>query len=187
MTWSERQALAKKQAEEEEARSRAASFKPPPAVSVSRSFGGVPPPPRPPIASEPEPEEEAYTPVSSAAKSMRLRDRRADVAQASPTPCSSYCNAPCRARCRSCSAAAASTATSTACIRTRAGARCGRSGEAVGRRAAGDRVRLDVVAVVALRVICVVVEWQTRCFFHGAEDGKHLECAPSYATQRIGG
>lgn len=35
MTWSERQALAKKQAEEDEARSRASSFKPTPAAGLT--------------------------------------------------------------------------------------------------------------------------------------------------------
>ena len=62
LTWSERQALAKKQAEEEEARSKAASFHPPPAAATPRTFGGVPPPPRAPVAPEPE-EEEEYAPV----------------------------------------------------------------------------------------------------------------------------
>ena len=40
MTWSERQAQAKKRAEEEEERSLSATFKPPPVGSTS-SFGGV--------------------------------------------------------------------------------------------------------------------------------------------------
>jgi drebrin-like protein len=60
LTWSERQALAKKQAEEEETRSKAASFQAPAPAAAPRSFGWVPP--RPPVASEPE-EEETYVPV----------------------------------------------------------------------------------------------------------------------------
>ena len=38
MTWSERQALAKKQAEEEEARSKASSFKQTPAVGIAPTW-----------------------------------------------------------------------------------------------------------------------------------------------------
>lgn len=69
LTWSERQAMAKKQQEEDEARAHAALGSqptPPPAPSFR---GGVPPPPRapamhpPPVAAQ-EPEEE-YSPVSS--------------------------------------------------------------------------------------------------------------------------
>ncbi|KAI0348788.1 hypothetical protein OH77DRAFT_1371773, partial [Trametes cingulata] len=65
LTWSERQALAKKQAEEEEARAKSAlgtQAAPPPAPAFR---GGVPPPPRAPAAPTPppeEPEEEEYAP-----------------------------------------------------------------------------------------------------------------------------
>lgn len=99
LTWSERQALAKKQAEEEDSRSRAASFNAPPVAPV-RSFGGpspaaeapppappvisgtrsfgspaaaaIPPPPPPPVPvaqEEEEEEEEEYVPVSPVSSS----------------------------------------------------------------------------------------------------------------------
>ncbi len=61
LTWSERQALAKQQAQEEEARSKAASYQTSSVPTATpRSFGGVPPPPVAPVA--PEPEEEEYAP-----------------------------------------------------------------------------------------------------------------------------
>lgn len=62
LTWSERQALAKKQVEEEEAHSKAASFQPTPAPSITRSFGGVPPPPPVAAAQPQDEEEEEYAP-----------------------------------------------------------------------------------------------------------------------------
>ena len=95
LTWSERQALAKKQAEEEEARSKAASHTPSaPSITSARAFGAgaavaagvgvgvgaaafaasasTPPPPAPPRPPAPpvqqqeeEEEEEPWTPVSS--------------------------------------------------------------------------------------------------------------------------
>lgn len=63
LTWSERQALAKKQAEEEETKSRAASFQPPPAAGlIAPSFRGAI---RPPATPELEEEEEQWSaPVS---------------------------------------------------------------------------------------------------------------------------
>ena len=78
MTWSERQAEARRVREEEEARSRAASFKPvaaPPAQWSAPEPEPVvaappPPPPMPPRAPSPEEEEEEwpeeeYVPVST--------------------------------------------------------------------------------------------------------------------------
>ncbi|KAI0940986.1 hypothetical protein AcV7_003214 [Taiwanofungus camphoratus] len=59
LTWSERQALAKKQAEEEETKSRAASFQPPPAAGlIAPSFRGAI---RPPATPELEEEEEQWS------------------------------------------------------------------------------------------------------------------------------